>query len=176
MDKRDDEIFCLQCAKPIKKDFTICPYCRVEIKINEIKEPQTTKTVGLKPKKKTNIGAIVGIIFSIVIVITFLVLCNIDPTKSSAPTTESEQSKEVRAFVCSQTAIKSQLKSPATAKFPSVTNSSVVITKISTDKYRVTAFVDSENSFGALVRATYQVTITFTGEDTYSWADVNILE
>lgn len=95
---------------------------------------------------------------------------------SSTPTTESEQSKEVRAFVYSQTAVKSQLKSPATAKFPSITNDSVIVTKISTDKYRVTAFVDSENSFGALIRATYQVTITFTGEDTYKWEDVYILE
>jgi hypothetical protein len=128
------------------------------------------------PKKKINAGAIIGIIVSVVVIAIFLVLCNIDPTKSSTPTTESEQSKEVRAFVYSQHAVKDSLKSPATAKFPSITNDSVVVTKISTDKYRITAFVDSENSFGALIRSAYQVTITFTGKDTYKWEDVFILE
>ena len=91
---------------------------------------------------------------------------------SSTPTTESEQSKEVKAFVYSQHAVKDSLKSPATAKFPMITNSEVIVRKISTDKYQVVAFVDSENSFGALIRANYMVTITFTGEDTYKWEDL----
>jgi hypothetical protein len=35
MEKQEDEIFCPECAKPIKKDFTICPYCRTEIIIKK---------------------------------------------------------------------------------------------------------------------------------------------
>ena len=31
MEKQEDEIFCPECAKPIKKDFTICPYCRKDL-------------------------------------------------------------------------------------------------------------------------------------------------
>lgn len=36
--KQEDEIYCPNCAKPIKKDFAICPYCRIEInKNNDVK-------------------------------------------------------------------------------------------------------------------------------------------
>lgn len=37
--KQTDEIYCPECAKPIKKDFTICPYCRTEIKNLNISPP-----------------------------------------------------------------------------------------------------------------------------------------
>lgn len=37
--KKEDEIYCPECAEPIKKDFTICPYCRTEIKNLNISPP-----------------------------------------------------------------------------------------------------------------------------------------
>jgi hypothetical protein len=32
MDKKPDEIYCPNCAKPIKKDAAACPYCGVQVK------------------------------------------------------------------------------------------------------------------------------------------------
>jgi flagellar basal body-associated protein FliL len=97
-------------------------------------------------------------------------------SSSSTPTTESEQSKQIEAFVRSQTAVEKQLKAPSTAKFPYYSDDGVIVTKLATGKYQVNAYVDSENSFGAMVRATYSVTIISTGEDTYSWEDLQIYE
>lgn len=182
MEKQEDEIFCPECGKPIKKDFTICPYCRNEIK-KEKKEfyNPITATEIQKPKvvnnnnKGKSIAAIITVLLVVGIIIGFVSCCNGCGT-SSTSTTESEQSKEIEAFVRSQTAVEKQLKAPSTAKFPYYTDDGVSVTKLGTDKYRVNAFVDSENSFGAMVRVTYSVTIISTGEDTYKWEDLQINE
>jgi hypothetical protein len=52
--------------------------------------------------------------------------------------------------------VETMLKAPATAKFDS--NSTA------TSPFRVTGTVDSENSFGAMLRAEYQCTVTITGD------------
>jgi len=114
------------------------------------------------------------IISIVVLVITFTGCCF--SSGSSSPTVESEQSKEIEAFVRSQTAIERQLKSPSTAKFPYYSNDGVSVTKLGTDKYRVSAYVDSENSFGAMIRVNYSVVIISTGKDTYEWEDLQIYE
>lgn len=59
--------------------------------------------------------------------------------------------------------VKAQLKSPSSAKFPfSYANKDVSITK-SGDIYTVKAWVDAENSFGALIRNDFTVTMTKSG-------------
>jgi len=30
-EKQQDEIYCPECGKPIKKDFSICPYCKIDL-------------------------------------------------------------------------------------------------------------------------------------------------
>lgn len=180
--KQEDEIFCPNCAKPIKIDFSICPYCRKEIKkekeefynpvtATEAKEVQKPKT----DNKGKSIVAIVTVLLVVGIIIGFVSCCN-SCGSSSTSTTESEQSKEIEAFVASQSIVEDNLKAPSTAKFPYYTSDGVSVTKLSTDKYRVTAFVDSENSFGAMIRTTYSITIIFTGKDTYRGENLQINE
>ena len=181
MEKQDGEICCPECGKLIKKDFTICPYCRNEIKKEkeEFYNPITT-TEPQKPKvdnsnKGKNIVVIITAILIVGVIIGFVSCCNSCGT-SSTSTTESEQSKQIEAFVRSQSVVKKQLKSPSTAKFPYFTSDGVSVTKLSIDKYRVNSYVDSENSFGAMIRVTYSVIITSTGSDTYKYEDLQIYE
>lgn len=74
-----------------------------------------------------------------------------DKPSQSAMTTEARQQ-------CRQS-VKDKLKSPATARFSdeSVSGSGPNAT------YTVTGSVDSENSFGALIRASFSCSVTFTG-------------
>lgn len=59
--------------------------------------------------------------------------------------------------------VKSQLKSPSSAKFPfSYADEDVSIMK-SGNTYTVKAWVDAENSFGAKLRSDFTVTITKSG-------------
>ena len=48
-----------------------------------------------------------------------------------------------------QVFVKDNLKAPKTAEFPSYTNASV---SVSGNKYSVNSYVNSENSFGAMIR------------------------
>jgi len=172
MEKQEDYISCPHCKSLIKKDISTCPYCKKDI--NNIK-PETDNS---KPIKNTPL-LIVKIVGSIALIIfAFFVLksCFFSGSNSSTPTTQSEQSLEIEAFVRSQSVCEKYLKAPSTAKFPYFGDSKVSVNKISDGKYSIVSYVDSENSFGAMIRTFYSVTITSTGEDTYTYEDFNLIE
>ncbi len=66
---------------------------------------------------------------------------------------------EVECFV------ESMLKSPRSAKFPWFDYSYKLL---GNQKYRITSYVDSQNSFGAMIRTHYNITIQYIGGDEYS--------
>ena len=71
--------------------------------------------------------------------------------------------------------VKESLKSPSTAKFPSSYNSDGVSITRNDNTYYVSSYVDAENSFGAIVRTNFKVTIQNNyGE--YSVTDIIIDE
>ena len=70
-------------------------------------------------------------------------------------------------------AIKENLKSPSTAKFTH-TMDEVTIKDLGNNKYVVSSWVDSQNSFGATIRSDWSVTIKVTGNDTFSYGNVSI--
>lgn len=76
------------------------------------------------------------------------------------------------AFAVAQKIVKENLKSPSTAKFCSILQASV---SNSGNKYTVTGWVDSQNSFGATLRTSFTVTysaIKHGGEIGYKEASV----
>lgn len=70
--------------------------------------------------------------------------------------------------VRSETLVKSVLKAPSTAEFPSlVTEQSEWNVRQNGERYIVTSWVDAENSFGAMVRSNYAIAFNWDGsEDT----------
>lgn len=73
--------------------------------------------------------------------------------------------------ICAQAylAVEAQLKSPSTADFPSCRENRIMR---SGDRYVVTSYVDSQNSFGAQVRTPFQVYLYKTGEDSVAVDDI----
>ena len=67
----------------------------------------------------------------------------------------------IAAYVMSQEFIKERLKAPATAQFPSAL--SVQTSYLGQCRHLVRAYVDSENSFSALLRARYVATLHYNG-------------
>lgn len=65
-----------------------------------------------------------------------------------------KQDNRVEALVYMQSYVKDQLKAPGTAKFPGSTDPDTQVLKSGT-KYTVMSWVDSQNSFGALIRSPY---------------------
>ena len=73
---------------------------------------------------------------------------------SSARHTDSE------AFTCAKAIVKSSLKSPSTAKFCRITDAT--ITHLGNGEYKVTGWVEAQNSFGATLRQNFVVVYTAT--------------
>jgi hypothetical protein len=67
------------------------------------------------------------------------------------------------AFVMQQDAVRSQLKAPATARFPSVVEA--VVRTEADCTFRVRSYVDAQNSFGALIRSNYETVIRHFPDD-----------
>lgn len=66
---------------------------------------------------------------------------------------------ESRAYGAAQRIIERHLKSPASAKFPLSSASSVKISQLGKCKYRVESYVDSQNAFGAMIRTPFSITV-----------------
>lgn len=63
------------------------------------------------------------------------------------------------AYVISQEFVKNKLKAPATAEFPDAY--SIVTKQIDANTFEINSHVDSQNSFGALIGASYHCKINY---------------
>lgn len=80
--------------------------------------------------------------------------------KSDSDSKKSNDS-ETDAKICAQKAVEDQLKAPSTADFCSYREMNA--TYLGDDRWKVTGYVDAENSFGAKLRQNWTVTLTLTG-------------
>lgn len=85
---------------------------------------------------------------------TFNFLADIDGKNNS-----SDEARDAK--VCAVKAVKDSLKSPSTADFCSYND--MTATSLGGDKWKVTGYVDAQNSFGATLRENWTVTLTLTG-------------
>ena len=85
----------------------------------------------------------------------------IEPSMS-APTQTAKTYSDVEAYVQAQEIIRGYLKSPATAVFPSMSNAT--IEDLGGGGFKVSGYVDSQNSFGALLRSDWEMVFQFIGD------------
>jgi len=77
---------------------------------------------------------------------------------SSARSADSERANQLEAYTCAQIEITHMLKSPSTAEFPWVHSESATA-RLDAGKYLVRSYVDSQNSFGAMIRSGYECVV-----------------
>ncbi|MDD5013841.1 MAG: hypothetical protein PHW73_01900 [Atribacterota bacterium] len=106
---------------------------------------------------------------ALIFIFGFALACGGTSGESSAQ--QSEQSKEIEALVGSQMVVEDCLKSPSSANFPLIADDLVVVTKIKENEYFVNSYVDSENSFGAMIRTFYTCKVILD-EDEYTVKDL----
>jgi hypothetical protein len=87
--------------------------------------------------------------WAIVIAVAVLALIGFIATRSTHTDATPADQKADAARACEKTFIPPRLKSPATAQF------SAVSTVVDGETYKVAGQVDSQNAFGALVRASF---------------------
>lgn len=167
MEEQKETKFCIHCSKEIIKSAEFCNHCGTKQKEKENQESKENN----KPKDKTksvigiSIAIAVFMIMMIGMMFTFYGSCRGDSESST-----KEGHSDVEAWIAAQLEVEANLKSPSTAKFPLGTEEHV--TKINDNTFKVNAYVDSENSFGAMIRTNFSCTVEFTGEDTYLVKDL----
>jgi len=80
--------------------------------------------------------------------------------KFQAKLAEKRDHADGMAAATCEELVERQLKAPATAKFAPARET--VIANLGGGKYRVSGYVDSQNSFGALIRSRYSCAVTTT--------------
>lgn len=62
-------------------------------------------------------------------------------------------------YIYAENYVKENLKSPATAEFAGIYDSHTSIIHLGEGKYKVSSYVDSQNSFGAMIRTKFTCTV-----------------
>lgn len=144
-------INCSECGKPISENADSCPNCGNPI---------------LHAKKKS--GCLYKIFIYIILlpISAVLLFWIIDKsTDSQDSKSNSYTSNDILAYNYAEKFVKEHLKSPSTAEFPS-TREKVEHTHYnsSTSIYRINSWVDSQNSFGAMIRQRFSCEIIMDGK------------
>lgn len=108
-----------------------------------------------KKEKTISLVALALIIFSLVYFSNMM-----------EPGTKSEP-ESITIMVMTQGLVENNLKAPSTAKHPSLSDYS--IDNLGGGKYKVSSYVDSQNSFGAMLRQEYTAIIKHVGGDGDKW-------
>lgn len=146
---------CKHCAMLIPSEAKICPYCRK-------KQPMQFNT------RKTMI--VLGIFLFLGIIGN---LTNKNQRPPAQPTQEEIAAKKdfsdsIDAQVYAKEYIKQRLKAPSTAKWQDSADVAVAKIEGSKNKWLVQGYVDSQNSYGAMLRMQYWVTLRKSSNGTWS--------
>ncbi len=98
--------------------------------------------------------------------------------KENAETLQKEPSR-TDVIQKAHQAVVSVLKAPATAKFPVINDfdkDSYSVSKYKDGPYLVKGYVDSQNSFGAMLRNNWAVTLEFDGEEGFFVSNIEVGE
>lgn len=82
------------------------------------------------------------------------------PARTVAPTV-APAPQAFDACVMAHIFIKRQLKAPATADFPACDGPDTYVAHLAGDNWKVSSFVDAENSFGAMLRSDYTTVMRY---------------
>lgn len=81
---------------------------------------------------------------------------------------KNERSLKIKAITFSQSCVKEKLKSPKSAEFPVDLNH---VTILNDTLFAIKSYVDSQNSFGAIIRTNFITTITIAKSGDYYRCD-----
>ena len=106
------------------------------------------------------------IVLALGILVLALVACG-----GTASVTPTPAANDFTACVMAQVFVEQQLKAPGTAKFQLCKDATI---RRSGDQFTVRSYVDSQNSFGAMLRMDYVAVVEWTGGDNWRLVDLAI--
>jgi len=86
------------------------------------------------------------------------------------------ESKKNDAWTMAKDFVRDRLKSPSTAEFPDSSDDGVVVSDNQDGTYDIVGYVDSQNSFGAMLRVKFVCKLGNTNDDNWRLYSLDILE
>lgn len=124
-----------------------------------------TKIKNAENKKNTRTGCLALVV--IIIAIGLWIGFSIGGTEIKGPSS-------IDAYVMSQKFVEDRLKTPSTAKFPTYKEEMVV--QLNDNRFKVSAYVDAQNTFGATIRTHYTCWVKNTSGDRWSLENIELNE
>ena len=156
---------CVECKKMVLSTETKCPFCEAEHPTeNRIKCKKCKKKFPITMDKCLHCGAsaprwpkIVASI-SLILIVGMIVLSVFDSDDSNDTKKANSNAvvarDEIGAYVYMKQIVEGKLKAPKSADFASYNDS--FVRYLGSDRYKVKSYVDSQNSFGALIRTHFE--------------------
>ncbi len=121
----------------------------------ELKENLGNTDINTNESPKTDYWFLIKFWGAVILGVIFLVSrCDFSSDEVEQP------DNKVRSIMYTEKYIEEIIKSPSTADF-----GTPEVTRIGSDTYHVKNYVDSENSFGAMIRMKYECDIKWSGND-----------
>lgn len=134
---------------------SICPHCKESVNPEAVKCPHCQSKIYRWTK-----GRLILLGFFAFAIILMIVSINSNSDFESAPVSvQKEKYDDITVCVEAQMLIEQSLKSPSTAKFPSCRSTN--IQRLPNDTFVVSAYVDSQNSFGAMLRTDWTIKYSY---------------
>lgn len=125
-------------------------------KFGLVKNNAEKQNTNMKNKTTKTTWIISGVIILFIIMVIIINISNQNNYLSQVPKkiNTNDTGDKIDLHVQAQQFVLQGLKAPATAKFPALPYEAV---DLGNDTYKITSFVDSQNSFGALIRSDWSV-------------------
>lgn len=143
---------CPECNKSLADNAKICPKCGYIF--HSVHNTAVSFLI-----------AAFGFFFLMIILSVFFSSC--EKNTPDIPTTQD-------ACYMSHQFLDKLLKAPSTAQYESCYDAKV--TQIGNNQFVVNSYVDSQNSFGAMIRTKYSMTLKYLGNDNWERIDYNIYD
>lgn len=192
-------VTCPDCAELVRKEAKVCKHCGARLKPELAALEPRPKSMLNTPGFKAAVIVAVVVLGGVYLVGGGVESSSEGKRLTSAERAEAQKERErlayvaklekqeqrererrekdcrntISAFIMSQSFVKQALRSPSTAKFPHFAEQGVSSVAIGDCKFRVTAHVDAQNGFGAMIRSKYTVDLEYL-PDSQRWLASNL--
>jgi len=97
-------------------------------------------------------------------------------TPKPVPIEKKFKVDEEMAYIMAQSFVERRLKAPSTAVFPSQNDPGVTIITVNDTTFLISAYVDAQNTFGAMLRTTFYCMVVYVGNDVWQLESVKLEE
>ncbi len=151
---------CPYCTETIKVGAIVCRFCGRNLKPTPVVQQQTQVK---KEKAKSNNRIILLVVAIVFMCGLLMAIAQIQ----GGDNTQSDSGARIASRRCEEAA-RNRLKSPSTAKFAPLSDQRIYRIEGEGEAYRILSYVDSQNSFGAMVRTEFTCDLHYDAS-TITW-------